>query len=117
MSKPRFGLHWVNAFFLMGFGGALVWSNLPTSAASQLYRLGLTPAGLGYALILAGALMILIDKHKWNIALTFSLMPYTVASLLLFIERSTAQSLMVYLFIQVAMVIVAQANEILRGET
>lgn len=116
-SKPKFGLHWINALFLIGFGGALIWSQLPTSSASQLHKLGMSPVMLGYCLITAGVLMVFTNQRGWHIGLTFVLMPYTVASFLLFYATQTAQSMTIYIFIQVAMVILAQVNSIVfRGE-
>lgn len=117
MSKPRFGLHWINAMFFIGFGAALVWARLPTAAGSQLPTIGMTTSSEGYLLIAAGILMLLTTSYRLHLLLTFALMPYTIAAFILFFENQTAQSMSVFSFVQVALVIIVQANEIIfRGK-
>lgn len=115
-TRPRFGLHWINALFFIGFGAALVWARLPSSSASQLHRLGLTPEGQGYLLIIAGLLIFFTKQLGWHMVLCLALLPYTIASFLLFWENHTAQSMIIISFVQVVTVLIARLNrEVYQG--
>lgn len=112
MGKPRFGLHIFNALFLLGFGSAVLWARLPTGSATYLPDLGLSVGFVGWLMVLSGGLILFTHVQWLQLLLTCSLLPYTLAGFLLFINTGAAQSIIVFTFLQLAMYMFIELDDL-----
>lgn len=113
LSKPYFGLYILNSLFLFFFGLALIYAQLPSGSASQLPEMGLSAELVGYSMAISGVLMLFTKSPGLQIFLSGSMLPYTFAAFLLFLKTGAAQSLIVFAFVQLAMFVIIQFDDLL----